>query len=123
MTCDGPLACSSFASESGSDILGDLAWLESGRLVISVETRNAETSLVVVTPCNAITVPATISADRIQPDADHLAIGAMSCPAPASEYEAWAKRLVSRPLDYRLDGDELVLESGTVTLRLSRVVD
>ncbi|WP_371741836.1 hypothetical protein [Herbiconiux sp. VKM Ac-2851] len=68
-------------------------------------------------------MPATISADRIQPDADHLAIGAMSCPAPASEYEAWAKRLVSRPLDYRLDGDELVLESGTVTLRLSRVVD
>lgn len=122
-TCAGPLACSSFVSKSGSDFSGDLEWLESEGLVLSVATRTGETSLTITTPCNAITVPATISADRIQPDADHLAAGAMSCAAPASEYEAWARQLVSRPLDYRLDGEDLVLENDTATLRLSRVPD
>jgi heat shock protein HslJ len=122
-TCAGPLACSSFVSKSGSDFSGDLAWLESEGLVLSVTTRTGEPSLTITTPCNAITVPATISADRIQPDTDHLAAGAMSCAAPASEYEAWARQLVSRPLDYRLDGEDLVLENDTATLRLSRVPD
>lgn len=115
-----PFGCASFRSVDGSDAAGPVTWLSAAPLTVTFSVLNQTPTLVVVTPCNTLNVPITIGADRLTPRADDIVSGAMGCTGPAGDQEAWARRLVSAPLSYSLEGGELRLHGPDQSLVLTR---
>jgi heat shock protein HslJ len=115
-----PFGCTSFQSVDGSDAAGPVAWLSTTPLTLTFSVLNQTPTLVVVTPCNTLNVPITISTDQLTPHADDVVSGAKGCTGPAGDQEAWARRLMSSPLSYSLDRDELRLQGSDQSVVLTR---
>ncbi|MEN2738460.1 hypothetical protein ABCS02_11760 [Microbacterium sp. X-17] len=115
-----PFGCASFRSVSGSDASGPVSWLSTTPLTLTFSVLNYTPTLIIVTPCNTLNVPITISADHLTPHENDIVVGTKGCIGSAADHEAWARQLVSSPLSYSLQQDELHLHGSDQSILLTR---
>jgi hypothetical protein len=115
-----PLACATFTSTSGTQGGVSVPWLATDPVRIQLVSVGDTPALVVDTPCNTLDVPVALAGRALVPDTDRIAVTAMGCLGDGGDREAWATKVVSRPMTYRLDGSRLTLTSGDVRLVLER---
>lgn len=116
--CKGsPLGCRIYRSTGGRDGTGELAWLKSMPLEVSMYYVNETWTVGVKTPCNGLGVEVKTEAGKWIPG--NIIATAMGCPGPESGYENWTHELFKQPVTWKLDGTKLVLHNshGTVELR------
>jgi META domain len=113
----GPLGCRRYKSTGGRDATGELAWLKSKPLEISMVYVNDTWTVGVKTPCNHLGVEVKVQGERWI----HVntIMTAMGCPSLEGSYEDWTIKLFKQPVTWKLNGTTLVLHNshGTVEFR------
>jgi hypothetical protein len=94
-------------------------WLASDPLTVSL-TDQGGTTLVVVTPCNAVNVPVKVTGSTLDPDVGRMISGAKGCLGAAGEEESWATAFISQAITYAVDGAQLTLTTPSETIVLQR---
>ncbi|ASN53760.1 META domain-containing protein [Sinomonas sp. R1AF57] len=120
ITCDpvgGLPACVDFASVSGSDASGPLAWLGTDPLAFRLEEVDGQVHARLKTPCNVGDGLASLDGSTLT--VTRLAVSAKGCSEPAAAYEHWTWNLIGGPVPYTYDGATLTWTSarGTVVFR------
>ncbi|SEI72776.1 hypothetical protein SAMN04487917_102215 [Arthrobacter sp. yr096] len=116
MSCGTPLGCSKFTSVRGSDAAGDVAWLGTHPLKVSSTRADGEWILNVGTPCNYLQVEVSVSGDILTPG--WRTATDRGCEEPTGSYQAWTEKLFEQPVQWKLDGDTLILSNSHATIEL-----
>ena len=117
-TIPADLACIRFISQSGTDGTSSVGWLASGALWLTFDGQNGTPTLVVMTPCNPVSVPVEIDGRRLTPRAQEMIVGNMGCIDEASQHEGWARTFLAQPMTYELAGDQLTLSTANASIVL-----
>ncbi|GAA3276348.1 META domain-containing protein [Paenarthrobacter aurescens] len=115
-SCEAPLGCSEFTSVRGSDAAGDVAWLGTHPLIVSLRRANGERILSVRTPCNYVQVEVSVNDDVLTPG--WRTATDRGCKEPTGSYQAWTEKLFDQPVQWTLDGDTLTLKNSHATIEL-----
>ncbi len=113
----GPLGCRLYRSTGGRDATGDLAWLKSEPLEVSMVFVNGTWTVGVKTPCNNLGVEVKVDGNRWLPG--RIIATAMGCPATEGGYENWTHELFKQPVTWTLDGPTLLLRNSHGTVELT----
>jgi hypothetical protein len=96
-----------------------MPWVSEKPLKMNFAMMNGIRTMVMVTPCNALNVPVTLTETLITPDANSLAAGAKGCLGADGDHEEWVRKFLSHPITYSQAGMQYILknEIGTVEFR------
>ncbi|XAS68674.1 hypothetical protein V3C33_05095 [Micrococcaceae bacterium Sec5.7] len=81
---------------------------------------NGTRTMVIVTPCNALNVPVTVTDSLITPDANSIAGGAKGCLGADGDHEEWVRKFLSQPITYSQAGMKYTLKNEIGTVEFKR---
>lgn len=117
-TIANPFGDAQYTSMSGTDGGKAVEWLGTTPLTMSFTRMNGTLTMMMNTPCNAVSVDVRARGEDLVPTGNGTAT-AMGCRARESGQEHWATEFAAHTMQYTRDDSTLTLTSGDETIRFS----